>query len=137
MLKICISVLALIIAPICAYGSDLRQAQQLISRRESHGSYYAIGNMVNGDRAYGKYQVMGFNIRPWTKKHCGRAMSPFEFLRAPWAQDMVFNGEFGRLMRMHGLRGAAAAWFAGEGGMRNRRARDVNGMTIARYISGL
>jgi hypothetical protein len=46
----------------------LGAAKAAIANNESAGSggYSAIGPVVNGDRAYGKYQVMGANIPEWT-----------------------------------------------------------------------
>jgi hypothetical protein len=38
-------------------------------------------------------------------------------------------------MSKYGPEGAAKAWFAGEGGMSNARARDVYGTTVAGYGS--
>ena len=39
-----------------------------ISEQESNGRYNAVGVWVNGHRAYGKYQVMDFNIPSWTRQ---------------------------------------------------------------------
>jgi hypothetical protein len=36
------------------------------------GDYSAIGPDTGKGRAYGRYQVMDFNIGPWTEKHLGR-----------------------------------------------------------------
>ena len=69
-----------------------------IANIESRGSggYSAIGPKTKkGNRAYGKYQVMDFNIPSWTKKHLGKSFTPAQFLASPQAQDAVFRGEFG------------------------------------------
>jgi hypothetical protein len=101
---------------------------------ESGGKYDAIGPITNrGDRAYGKYQVMGNNILEWTKKHLGQPMSPEEFLANPQAQDAVFKGQFGQYSNKYGPVGAAKAWFAGEGGMNNPNAKDILGTTVQSY----
>src|SRR5688572_9737682 len=97
-----------------AYGSA-------ISNIESGGKYGILGPVIpkSGDRAYGKYQVMGANVGPWTEKYLGQRLSPQEFLANPDAQEAVFKGEFGRYVEKYGPEGAAKAWFAGEKGMHN------------------
>lgn len=102
---------------------------------ESGGRYDAVGpRNPDGDHAFGKYQVKGSNIGPWTQEILGRAMSPQEFLQSPQAQEAVFRAKFGQYRQQYGSDEAAArAWFAGPGGMNNPNARDVNGMTVAQY----
>lgn len=100
--------------------------------------YGVMGPITNsGDRAYGKYQVMGSNIAAWTKQYVGKAMTPVQFLHDEQAQEKVFEGEFGRLVKKYGPRGAARAWFAGEGGMNNLDATDATstykGISVREY----
>jgi hypothetical protein len=108
-----------------------------ISRIESGseaGDYGALGPTTqSGDRAYGRYQVMGANIPAWTERWAGRRMTPQEFLQSREAQDAVFNGQFGEYVQRYGPDRAAAAWFAGEGGMNNPGARDQLGTSVAEY----
>lgn len=105
-----------------------------ISSIESGGQYGAVGPITKrGDRAFGKYQVMGANIPQWTREALGRELTPREYLANPEAQDAVFQHRFGGYVNKYGPEGAARAWFAGEGGMNNPNAADVNGMTVARY----
>lgn len=82
---------------------------------EGSGGYQAIGPQTrSGDRAYGKYQVMGENIPVWTKEVMGEAMSPQEFLARPDVQEAVFESKFGELVSTHGsLEDAASVWFTG------------------------
>lgn len=111
-------------------------AANAISGIESQGNYNAVGPVANskGNRAYGKYQVMDFNVGPWTTEVLGRAMTPQEFLASQKAQDAVFNAKFGQYVSKYGSPEAASrAWFAGEGGMNNPGASDVNGMTVQGY----
>src|SRR5262245_50176588 len=62
-----------------------------ISAIESGGRYDLQGPVTrSGDRAYGKYQVMGANVGPWTREVLGREMSPQEFLANSDAQEKVF-----------------------------------------------
>jgi hypothetical protein len=101
---------------------------------ESGGNYEAVGRPTrDGDRAYGKYQVMGKNIPEWTRASLRKEMTPDEFLANPQAQEAVFKNKFGEYSQKYGPEGAARAWFAGEHGMNNPNAADANGMTVARY----
>jgi hypothetical protein len=104
-----------------------------ISSIESGGRYDALGPMTRGDRAYGKYQVMGNNIGPWTTQYLGRQLTPEQFVADPQAQDAVFNARFGELASKYGPGGAARAWFAGEKGMHNPAAKDILGTSVASY----
>jgi hypothetical protein len=105
-----------------------------ISRIESGGRYDLQGPRTSsGDRAYGKYQIMGENIPQWTKDALGRSMTISEFLANPQAQDAVFNHRFGSYVGKYGPGGAARAWFAGEGGMNNPNARDILGTSVSSY----
>jgi hypothetical protein len=105
-----------------------------ISNIESGGNYGLLGPITRtGDRAYGKYQVMGANIGPWTKEVLGMPMTPQQFLGNPKAQDAVFQAKFGQYAQKYGPEGAARAWFAGERGMNNPNANDQLGTTVADY----
>lgn len=112
---------------------DLPGMANSIASIESGGKYDALGPMTKGDRAYGKYQVMGANVPQWTKQHLGQEMTPEQFLQNPQAQDAVFKGQFGQYAQKYGPEGAARAWFAGEGGMNNPNAKDVLGTTVQGY----
>lgn len=105
-----------------------------ISSIESGGRYDLLGPVTRtGDRAFGKYQVMGANIGPWTREALGRELSPQEFLSSPEAQDRVFEAKFGSYVQKYGPEGAARAWFAGEGGMNDPNRRDQLGTTVSSY----
>lgn len=105
-----------------------------ISSIESGGNYRAIGPVTRtGDRALGKYQVMGQNVGPWTEEILGRRMTPREFLMDDDAQEKVFEGKFGQYRQKHGEEGAARAWLAGEGGMNDLGRRDQLGTSVADY----
>jgi hypothetical protein len=101
---------------------------------ESGGAYDKLGPQTKtGDRAYGKYQVMGNNIPEWTTQVLGKPMTPEQFLSNPDAQEAVFKAKFGDYVQKYGPEGAAKAWFAGEKGMNNPAAKDVLGTTVAGY----
>lgn len=117
---------------------DFRDYANAIASIESAGSgdYAALGPVTKkGNRAYGRYQVMDFNIGPWTEKYLGRRMTPEEFLSSPEAQDKVFAGEFGSYVQRYGNpQDAASAWFTGQplsvGGNRS----DILGTTGNVYV---
>lgn len=114
-------------------SSSYRDAIASIESRGS-GDYSAIGPVTkNGDRAYGRYQVMGNNIPEWTKAALGKAMTPEQFLADQSAQDAVFDHRFGMYVRKYGPEGAARAWFGGEGAVNNPDAKDVLGTSVAEY----
>lgn len=101
---------------------------------ESGGNYAALGPVTKtGDRAYGRYQVMGANIGPWSKEVLGRELTPQEFLKDQKAQDAIGQGKWNQYEGKHGPSGAARAWFAGEKGMNDPNRRDQLGTTVASY----
>lgn len=115
-------------------------ASRAIASEESAGSsdpYKALGPVTkSGDRAYGKYQVMGANIPEWTKEATGTAYTPEQFLNNPKIQEAVFKTKFlGDYVPKYGYDGAARAWFGGEGGMNNPNASDANGKTVSGYAN--
>jgi len=115
-------------------GGDIGNFANAISGIESGGKYDTLGPVTKtGDRAYGKYQVMGANIGPWSQAALGQPMTPQQFLADPKAQDAVFQHRFGQYADKYGPEGAARAWFAGEGGMNNPNARDQLGTTVSSY----
>jgi hypothetical protein len=78
------------------------------------GDYSAVGPEVRGDRAYGRYQVMGANIPSWTRNALGVELAPEQFLASPEAQDAVFDHVFGGYVQKYGPAGAASMWFSGD-----------------------
>jgi hypothetical protein len=120
------------------YGGSTDQYGRAISAIESGsrgGNYAELGPVIQktGDRAYGRYQVMGQNIPEWSRAALGRTLTPQEFLRDTAAQDAVFKHRFNSYVQKYGPSGAARAWFAGEGGMNNPNARDPLGTSVADY----
>ena len=107
-----------------------------ISANESGGRYNAIGpETKSGDRAYGKYQVMGNNIPSWTEETLGKRMSPEEFLRDPAAQEQTFRQKFGSYVKQYGNpQDAASMWFSGKPVTEAGGRSDVTGTTVPDYI---
>jgi hypothetical protein len=68
-----------------------------------------------GDRAYGRYQVMGSNIPEWTQTATGTTLTPEQFRASPSAQDAVFKHYFGGAVNQYGNpQDAASVWFSGK-----------------------
>lgn len=108
-----------------------------ISSIESSGNYGALGPTTrNGDRAYGKYQVMGANVPEWTNSALGYAMTPDEYLKDEGAQDAVFKHRFGGYAEKYGNpQDAASAWFTGGPRSQTANRSDILGTTGQNYVS--
>jgi hypothetical protein len=116
-------------------GSDSWTAREnAIAGLESSGRYNALGPVTRtGDRAYGKYQVMGANIPTWTEAALGQRLTPQQFLASKQAQDAVFRHRFGQYVNQYGEEGAARAWFGGEGNIDKPQVRDQLGTSVGNY----
>ncbi|ATW69393.1 minor tail protein [Streptomyces phage ZooBear] len=105
-----------------------------IAEQESGGRYNAVGVWVRGDRAYGKYQVMGANIPSWTKKHYGKSLTPQQFLNNPKAQEAVARGTLQSYFNKYGARGAASAWYSGNPNLHMSTSSQSGGPSIKGYV---
>lgn len=110
---------------------------QAIAEQESGGNYSARGVYVRGDRAYGKYQVMGANIPSWTKKHWGTALTPEQFLNNPKAQEAVARGTLQGYWNKYGARGAASAWYSGDPNLHSSTRSQSGGPSIKGYVDSV
>jgi hypothetical protein len=122
-------------------GNDLDRAANAITRIESGGRYDAKGPVTpRGDRAYGRYQIMGANIPEWSQAALGRRLTPEEFLADQAAQDAIFRHRFGMYLTQYGPQDAASMWFTGQPYSvgRTRTDRSPNhpgGLTGQQYVS--
>lgn len=81
-----------------------------IAGQESGGNY----NAENGDTgAYGKYQIMPSNWPSWAEEAGIGADAP----RIPENQEIVARFKLGQYYDKYGARGAAIAWYGGEGAL--------------------
>ena len=84
-------------------------------QQESGGNYSAVGPPVQGGHhAYGKYQVMDYNIPAWTKQYYGKSLTPNQYLNNKAAQDAVAKGVLRGYYNKYGAKGAAAMWYSGQ-----------------------
>jgi hypothetical protein len=121
-------------APPPGPGSLVDKLLPAVARNEGSGSYTQLGPVTKtGDRAYGKYQVMGANIPQWSKEVLGFEMTPQQFLAMPEAQEAIARTKLGQYASQYGPEGALKAWFAGPTGMNNPNAKDQLGTTVAGY----
>lgn len=113
--------------------------RQAIANIESRGSggYNALGPLTKkGDRAYGRYQVMGDNLPSWTKEALGRQLTPDEFLADSQAQDKVFDHFFGKSVEKYGNPlDAASVWFTGRPVSAGKSSADILGTTGNEYVN--
>lgn len=105
-----------------------------IAEQESGGNYKAKGVWVNGDRAYGKYQIMGKNLPSWTRKHYGKSLTPDQFLSNPKAQEAVARGVLQSYWNKYGARGAASAWYSGNANLHMSTKSQPGGPSIKGYV---
>lgn len=115
--------------------TGIKPLADAIAHVESGGNYMSISKpSKDGDRAYGKYQIMGKNIPVWTREALGTAMSVHDFLLNPQAQEAVAQVKLGQLMQKYGNPAdVASAWFSGRPA-RNNNSRDVYGTSVPQYV---
>ena len=118
------------------HADVLRRARHAIGTIESGNRYDIVGPATKNDRPYGRYQVMGNNVGPWTREALGQELTPQQFLADPKAQDAVFDHHFGKAMRQHGTpQDAASVWFSGRPlNSGNMGDKDVLGTSVPDYI---
>lgn len=102
---------------------DVEKVKQGIAFVETRGAPDAYskkgvvvqGGMYAGDRALGKYQVMGKNVGPWSKQYLGREVTPEEYLASPDLQEELATARMGELLQKHGNPDdVASVWFTGQ-----------------------
>lgn len=116
-------------------GPDVKKVAAAIGQFESGGNYRAVGPVTNsGDRAYGKYQIMGVNIPAWSKEVLGQSITVGQFLANPALQDQIAMAKIGQYIQRYGtVEDAASMWFSGRPLARAGNARDVIGTTVPQY----
>lgn len=111
-----------------------------IASVESRGAkdpYTVLGKKTKtGDRAHGKYQVMGAYIPSWTKEALGKSMTPQQFLNDPVAQDAVARQRMGNLYQKYGnVNDVASVWFSGRPYAKAMDAQDITGTSTRKYVA--
>lgn len=122
----------------------VEDAMQRIANVESRGSKDRFGGndqyqvvsvpSANGDRAYGKYQVMGSNIPVWTKEVLGQSLTIDQYLNSPQAQDAVAKAKLQEAYDKHGSwEDSASVWFSGRP-LAGNTSKDILGTSTPQYI---
>jgi hypothetical protein len=106
-----------------------------VAEVESGHNYDAVGVVTSsGYVAIGKYQVMEYNIGPWTAEHLGKRMTVNEFRESPLAQELlagiIFTKRIGEYKNLHD---PVAEWFSGSALGGNGRC-DANGTCTPQYV---
>ena len=123
-------------APVAPANDDLSTYLSALGKIESNNNYSALGPQTKrGDRAYGKYQIMGANIPQWTQQALGKQMSADEFLSDKEAQDETAKYHFGKALKQYGNpQDAASVWFTGKPMQKAGDVQDVLGTTAPKYV---
>jgi hypothetical protein len=119
---------------------EVERIRNALSAVESSGRYNAVGRDVvrpgrPTDRAYGRYQVMGENVGPWTEAAFGQRMTPDEFLGSSKAQDAVVRNRIQQGLDRYGNpQDVASVWFSGRPVNRAGESRDANNVSVPEYL---
>lgn len=122
--------------------TDIKSIAEAIAKVESGGNYKAIGpvvtsGMYKGDKAYGKYQIMGLNIPEWTKEATGTSYTKEQFLNDQDLQDYTAMFKMEQYYNKYGnADDVFSAWFTGQPvSAANANSKDVTGTTNKQYVS--
>lgn len=117
--------------------AELTRYLNALGTIESGNNYSALGPRTeSGNQAYGRYQVMDFNIPVWTKEVLGSPLTPQQFLEDRKAQDAVAAAKFGQYVEQTGNPyDAASMWFSGRPMAKAGESSDVTGTTVPQYVT--
>lgn len=122
---------------------DLDRLAEAIGKYESGGRYNALGPVLPsgsyaGDRAIGKYQIMGKNVPSWTKQALGYSMSPQEFRNDPEAQDKTAKFFMKKhLDKYRTGEDVASIWLSGKPVAGNQAKDLATGVTVPQYVKNV
>lgn len=89
----------------------------------------------NGDRAYGKWQIMGNYIPTWTKEALGKSYTKEQFLARPDIQyKTVYIRIQGYVKNGTSAQDMACIWFSGRSCKKAGNSRDAYGTTVPQYL---
>lgn len=121
---------------------QLQAFLKAISTQESGDNYNAVGvDTGGGSRAYGKYQIMDFNIEGpegWDHEALGRNIDIQQFLNTPELQEQIARYKLRQYFKEFGPEGAAKAWYAGPGNaLSNSNSPQYGGPSINGYANSV
>jgi len=110
-----------------------------IAQGETGGSknpYASISiKSKNGDRAYGKYQIMGNNIPAWSREALGYPVTIEQFIANPEIQEKVAAHHINKhLAAGYSPEDTASIWFSGRPLKKAGNAKDAYGTTVPVYV---
>lgn len=116
-----------------AYGGT--DPYKVLSGQLTISDFNGMSQKEKDNTAYGKYQVMGFNIPKWTSEAFGKAMTIQEFLNSPEKQDALMRYRAEQEYAKYGnWDDVASIWFSGKPASGNTRS-DKFGTSVPTYIS--
>jgi hypothetical protein len=117
-------------------SNNISHLASAIGQVESSGRYDALGQTTkSGDRAYGKYQIMGNNIPAWSQEVLGYSVTPQQFLANPQLQDKIAQAKMSQYHNQYGNPGdVASVWFSGRP-LKNNYSRDITGTSVPDYVN--
>lgn len=107
---------------------------EAIAQVESNGHYKATGVKTKDGYAYGKYQIMGYNVKLWSKQTLGYRISFDEFLNTPRYQDAIAASQIVPLLESYTPAEVASIWFSGSH-LTAGHITDANGKRVDGYVS--
>lgn len=123
--------------------NNINKIANAIGQFESGGNYSAVGpevisGMYKGDKAYGKYQIMGKNIPSWSKEALGYSITKEQFLNNPELQDKIAQYKMGKYYEQYKDVGdVASMWFSGRPVAKAGNAKDVLGTSVPQYVKNV
>lgn len=107
-----------------------------ISAVESSGNYNSVSiPSKNGDKAYGRYQIMGKNIPSWSTEALGYPVTKEQFLKDPKIQDKVALFHINKSLEQgYSPQDTASIWFSGRPMKQAGNSKDAYGTTVPQYI---
>lgn len=116
-----------------AYGGT--DPYKVLSGQKTIAEFNTMTQAEKDNTAYGKYQVMGFNIPKWTKEAFGTAMTIQEFLNSPEKQEALMKFKSEQEYAKYGnWDDVASVWFSGKPAAGNVRS-DKFGTSVPTYIT--
>lgn len=98
---------------------DLAKLMAAIKSQESNNNYTA----TNPSGASGAYQILKSNFAGtgsgWDMEALGHDVSYNDFMNSPALQDQIAQYKLGQYLKKYGAAGAAAAWYGGEGSVKD------------------
>lgn len=130
----------LFVKPEDLKSGTVDQFLQGLAKKESSGNYKALGPVINsgmytGDRAYGKYQIMGKNVPEWSQKYLGKKLTAEQLYQNEQLQDELMRRRAQELYSKYGnWEDVASVHFTGQPLKKAGNVKDQLGTTAPKYV---